>query len=144
MNIKFLNLITTLTILFLFQVGPVYSGDKTTENSDEFNSLFSKLIKWDPISCPGNSNCFCIDFKAKVNIPLRYKYSQWCSADSDNNRPLKGIWEVTNFDTQWNKVEEGLYLNGLMHGTWVTFGENGNITEQRTYKNGEVVNNSSN
>jgi hypothetical protein len=69
----------------------VYGGGEAAESSDEFNSLFSKLIKWNPISCHDNTECLCIEFEAKKDIPLRYKYSKWCSVDVDNSNPYRTL-----------------------------------------------------
>jgi hypothetical protein len=132
-------LICQLLLIIPTFTDTVCTASAGDEISDELISILSKSIKFDPISCPDNTECLCVEVAAKLNIPLRYQYSKWCPVDTENKRTSIGTWNVTMFDKEWNKIDEGQYVNGKIHGRWISWGPNGTVIGEIFYEEGAPI-----
>ena len=55
----------------------------------------------------------------------------------NTNEPFTGI--VEEFHENGQLEFRGTIIDGILDGLWETFDEDGNLTETKTYRNGEVV-----
>ena len=68
---------------------------------------------------------------------INNKKGQLFTTTTYKNDKKHGVFN--SFDVQKNKRESGNYFNDLKNGSWIIYSKSGQITSEKKYKNGEMI-----
>ncbi|MFT5701141.1 MAG: hypothetical protein ACI8ZB_004030 [Desulforhopalus sp.] len=127
-----LNRICLYLLITLFFSINVFAGD-----DKQLLDLVNGLFQSEPVRCSNNDKCYCLEFKSKSNVPLRFFKSQFCKKQIPSE---KHTVSFVSWDKEGNKVDEGDYsINGKMIGNWVSWHPNGVKASEGLYSDGKPV-----
>jgi hypothetical protein len=119
-------------ILVLVIAGIASSFCKAVD--EPLSSVLSELVPAGAKPCQENNRCLCVQYGTEAKVPLRFSRAQYCPSSAD-----RSVVQFTSWDHNNKKVDEGLYVNKKMDGSWVSWHPNGNKAAESGYENGKQV-----
>jgi antitoxin component YwqK of YwqJK toxin-antitoxin module len=89
------------------------------------------------VTCPDGETGLLTTFTEKA-LSLRYHSGRWCPKSEPKDGRINQ-WKFTSYDEAGRKIDEGEYLEGKMHGRWISWYPNGVKKDEGYYLNGEPI-----
>lgn len=91
------------------------------------------------VICPDGKTGILMTLKVKSTLlPQRYHTARWCPM-CETDAETCSRWMFTSYHKTGHKVDEGEYLDGEMHGKWISWHPNGVKEAESHYANGKQV-----
>lgn len=105
-------------------------GGATEQTLKEFSSLFDSSAA----PCPQKPECYCTKLKTSSNLQLRFSTAQYCPVPSADKSTKTVSYE--SWDEAGNKVDQGFFVDGKIHGKTTSWHANGQLAAQVLYEHG--------
>lgn len=105
-------------------------GGSAEPTLKEFGWLFDSSAT----PCPQKPECYCADLKTSSSLPLRYSTARYCPVPSIDKSTRTVSYE--SWDEAGNKVDQGFFVDGKIHGKTTSWHANGQLAAQALYEHG--------